>query len=109
MITYLDASALVKRYVAAAGSDDVNALIGEATALGPAVISRAEMAAALAKAARVTLVTRDAAAAALTAFNGDWEDMIRLQLTEALAARARVGAWTAWLRRGALGNGAVLA
>ncbi|MFI5397529.1 MAG: hypothetical protein ACHQ9S_18490 [Candidatus Binatia bacterium] len=32
------------------------------------------------------LVTRDAAGAALTAFNGDWEDMIRLQLTEALAA-----------------------
>ena len=37
MITYLDASALVKRYVAEAGSDDVNALVGEATALETAV------------------------------------------------------------------------
>ena len=98
MITYLDASALVKRYVAEAGSDDVNALVGEATALGTAVISRAEVAAALATAARVKLVTRDAAAAALTAFNGDWEDLIRLQLTEALAARAAGLAWEHGLR-----------
>jgi len=46
----------------------------------------------------VKLVTRDAAAAALTAFNRDWEDMIRLQLTEALAARAAGLAWEHGLR-----------
>jgi len=43
MIAYLDASALVKRYVAEAGSTEVNGLIGEVEALGTAVISRAEV------------------------------------------------------------------
>ena len=59
MIVYLDASALVKRYIAEAGSPDVEVLIGEAQAIGTAVISRAEVAAALAKAARIGLVARE--------------------------------------------------
>ena len=61
MIIYLDASALVKCYVEEAGSSEVAALIGDARAIGTAVVSRAEVAAALAKAARVGLVARDAA------------------------------------------------
>jgi predicted nucleic acid-binding protein len=42
VIVYLDASALVKRYVAESGSAEVEALIGEAQAVGTAVLSRAE-------------------------------------------------------------------
>lgn len=98
MIVYLDASALVKRYVAEAGSAEVEALIGEARAIGTAVVSRAEVAAALAKAARVGLVTRDAALKALEAFNADWEHLIRLQFGEPLAARAATLAWEHGLR-----------
>ena len=51
MIVYLDASALVKRYVAETGSAEVASLISEAQAIGTAVVSRAEVAAALAQAA----------------------------------------------------------
>ena len=98
MIVYLDASALVKRYVAEAGSADVAALISAARAVGTAVVSRAEVAAALAKAARIGLVTGEAGAKALEAFNGDWEHLIRLQLTEPLAARAASLAWQHGLR-----------
>ena len=98
MIVYLDASALVKRYVAETGSAEVESLIGEAQAIGTAVVSRAEVAAALAKAARVGLVTREAAAKALEAFNADWEHLIRLQLGEPLAARAATLAWEHGLR-----------
>ena len=98
MIVYLDASALVKRYVAEAGSAQVEALIGEARAIGTGVVSRAEVAAALARAARVGLITRDAAAKALEAFNADWEHLIRLQLGEPLAARAATLAWEHGLR-----------
>lgn len=48
MILYLDASALVKRYVSEAGSADVNALIMQTGAeAGTASISRAEVAAAI--------------------------------------------------------------
>ena len=98
MIVYLDASALVKRYIAEAGSPEVEALIGEAQAIGTAVISRAEVAAALARAARIGLVAREAAAKALQAFNTDWEHLVRLQLSEPLAARAAVLAWEHGLR-----------
>ena len=98
MIVYLDASALVKRYVAEPGSTEVEALIGAARATGTGVVSRAEFAAALAKAARVGLVTREAAAEALEAFNADWEHLIRLQLSEPLVARAAALAWEHGLR-----------
>lgn len=98
MIVYLDASALVKRYVAETGSAEVETLIEEARAIGTAVVSRAEVAAALAKAARVGLLTREAAMQALKAFNTDWEHLIRLQLGEPLAARAASLAWEHGLR-----------
>jgi predicted nucleic acid-binding protein len=98
VIAYLDASALVKRYVAEAGSADVQALIGSARAVGTAVLSRAEVGAALARAARVGLVAREAALKALEAFNADWEHLIRLQFGEPLAARAAALAWEHGLR-----------
>ena len=98
MILYLDASALVKRYVAEPGSAAVESLIGGAQAVGTGVLSRAEVAAALAKAAGAGLVTRESAAKALQAFNADWEHMIRLQVSEPLVARAASLAWEHGLR-----------
>jgi uncharacterized protein len=98
VIAYLDASALVKRYVAEAGSPEVEALIGSAQVAGTAVVSRAEVAAALAKATRVGLFTREAAAKALEAFNADWEHLVRLQMGEPLVARAAALAWEHGLR-----------
>ena len=98
MIAYLDASALVKRYVAEVGSSEVNGLIGVAEALGTAVISRAEVSAALARAVRVKSVSKDAGTSALRAFTADWDNLIRLQLTEVLVARAAALAWEHGLR-----------
>lgn len=98
MIVYLDASASVKRYVAETGSAEVEALIRSAQATGTGVVSRAEVAAALARAARMRVVTREAAAKALGVFNADWEHLIRLQLGEPLAARAAALAWEHGLR-----------
>src|SRR5450759_5108770 len=82
MIVYLDASALVKRYVAETVSAAVGKLIDQAEALGTSVISRAEVSAAFAKAVRLKFVTRDAAASAMKQFAADWPHFIRLQLTE---------------------------
>lgn len=48
MILYLDASALVKRYVAEIGSAELSRMLSRAATVGTAVISRAEVAAALA-------------------------------------------------------------
>lgn len=98
MIVYLDASALVKRYVAETGSGEVNDLIADASAVGTAVISRTEVAAAFAKAARMRLLSQEEAASALQVFNTEWESLIRLQLTEVLTSRAAALAWEHGLR-----------
>ena len=98
MIVYLDASALVKRYVAELGSDEVGALIERASVVGTAILSRAEVAAALAKASRMQVVPRGEAEAALRAFGEEWASLVRVQLTEVLAARAGALAWDHGLR-----------
>ncbi len=98
MIAYLDASALVKRYVSEPGSIEVKRLISGTEALGTAVISRAEVSAALAKAVRVKAVSKDAGMSAVQAFTADWDNLIRLQLTEVLVARAAALAWEHGLR-----------
>ena len=98
MIVYLDSSALVKRYVAEAGSEAVNQLIGQADVVGTSLISRAEVTAALAKAVRVGLLQRDEAGSALQTFTAEWKDVLRLQLTETVVARAGDLAWEHGLR-----------
>lgn len=98
MILYLDASALVKRYVAEAGSDAVAELIEGARVTATAVISRTEVTAALAKAVRVGLAARENAAAGVAAFDLDWGDLIRLEVNEAVVARAAALAWSQGLR-----------
>jgi uncharacterized protein len=98
VIVYLDASALVKRYVAEVGSDEVGALIERASVVGTVILSRAEVAAALAKASRMKVVPRGEAEAALRAFGDEWESLVRVQMTEVLAARAAALAWDHGLR-----------
>lgn len=98
MIVYLDASALVKRYVAEAGSEAVDQLIGEADIVGTSLISRVEVAAALAKGVRVRLLERDEACGALQVFYAQWNDVVRLQLTETIVTRAGGLAWEHGLR-----------
>jgi len=98
MIVYLDTSALVKHYVQESDSEEVERVIGEARLVGTAAITRVEMAAALAKAVRMHLLSRDEAAEALSAFEAEWESLVRLQLHELLLARAASLAWERGLR-----------
>ena len=98
MILYLDASALVKRYIAEPGSDEVAQRIAAAAGVGTSLISRAETSAALAKAARMGALTREAAAAALQVFRSEWPLLIRVQATELVLTRADALAWELGLR-----------
>ncbi len=98
MIVYLDASALVKRYVSERGSKQVAELLSDALFIGTSLVSRAELAAALAKSVRVGALTREQAATALEAFRKEWNDFIRIQLTENLLAQADAYAWEHGLR-----------
>jgi predicted nucleic acid-binding protein len=98
VIVYVDTSALVKCYVVEASSGDVRELIAAARLVGTAVITRVEMAAALAKAMRTGILPHHEAAAALDAFQGDWHSLVRLQLSEVLLSRAAALAWQHGLR-----------
>jgi predicted nucleic acid-binding protein len=94
----LDASALVKRYVLERGSNETIALSASADIVATTVVSRAEVAAALAKAARIGLLSTAHARRAQRAFVRDWPDLARIPVTDALVTRAEALAWDHALR-----------
>jgi uncharacterized protein len=98
VIVYVDASALVKRYVAEVGSADVNDLTAGATAVATALVTRAEVAAAFARAVRVGVLDDVAGRRAQRRFSREWPDVMRVPITEALVVRAEALAWAHGLR-----------
>jgi predicted nucleic acid-binding protein len=98
VIVYLDASALVKRYVVERGSRETIALTADSEMIATSTITRAEVAAALAKAVRMGIVTEDRARRAQRSFAGDWPDLVRVPVTESLVERAEALAWEHGLR-----------
>jgi hypothetical protein len=56
VIAYVDASAIVKRYLVERGSRETIALIGASELIARSIVSRAEVAAGFAKAVRAGLV-----------------------------------------------------
>ena len=98
MIIYADASALVKRYVVETRSEDVVRLTSTAAAVATALVTRAEVAAAFAKAVRVGALDEAGARRAQRRFAHDWSDLIRVAVTEGLVARAETLAWEYGLR-----------
>jgi predicted nucleic acid-binding protein len=98
LIAYFDASALVKRYVTEQRSEETIELSTTAEVVATSLVSRAEVAAAFAKAVRIRLLPDDEARKAQRTFAGDWPDFARLPVTEALVARAEALAWNHGLR-----------
>jgi len=90
MILYLDAGALVKRYIAEAGSQDVNAWIAATESLATSLITRTEVAAALTRAQRMKLITGEETQRALQIFRSEWESLLRLPMNEATVARGDI-------------------
>ncbi len=98
MIVYLDASAMVKLYVEEPGSLEVAELVEGASVVGTALITRAEVSAAMARAARRQVITVEEAEAILQGFRRQWEQVHRLQVTENIVERAAGLAWRFGLR-----------
>ena len=98
MILYLDASALVKEFVQERGSDEVIGIVARSAMIGTVLISRAEVAAALGKAVQMGVVEREEGLANLQAFREEWFDLVRLDITNELVARADEYAWQIGLR-----------
>jgi uncharacterized protein len=98
VIAYLDASALVKRYIVERGSRGTIALMADSEMIATSIVSRAEVAAALAKAVRAGLMKDEVARNAQRRFAGDWRDVVRVSVTESLVERAQELAWEHGLR-----------
>ena len=98
MIVYLDASALVKRYVAERGSRETRELSTKADVVATSLITRAEVAAALAKAVRLGIIEPDSGRKAQRAFASQWPDIAKVPVSEALVSRAGALSWDFALR-----------
>jgi hypothetical protein len=71
---------------------------GRRTVVATSLVSRAEVAAALAKALRSGLLSDRDARKAQRTFTREWPDFVRIPVTEALVARAETLAWNHALR-----------
>jgi len=98
VIVYLDASALVKQYLAEAGSSEVHRIMADSAAVGTSLVSRAEVAAAIARSVRAGGIPRAAGEKALQALSAQWVDLMALPVSAPLVARAGELAWTYGLR-----------
>jgi predicted nucleic acid-binding protein len=98
MLLYLDASALVKKYVAETGSPAVRKTTREAAVMATSILSRVEVIAAFGKAMRVGTLDEESAAAAAQKFRSEWAHFVRIQATELLVANAEQLAWRSGLR-----------
>jgi predicted nucleic acid-binding protein len=98
LIIYLDTSALVKAYVEEAGSAEVRALFEREDSLATGALTKAEMAAALSRAARLGYVSAESAQAAWQQFCRDWPTLVRIKVSEAILERAAALAWEYQLR-----------
>ena len=99
MIYFVDTSALVKRYVAEKGSEQVRRLFGRQVEIAAARITEAEAYAAIARAARMNVISDDDRD---RAFDRIAEDMVEARIVEVRRAVVRLvrGLVTRWPLRG---------
>lgn len=88
MILYLDTSALIKRYVAEAGSADVVAIVEQAESVASVLLTKVEMASAFSKAVRLNWVEKTAAESAWQDFLSHWQSFTRVTVTPNLVDQA---------------------
>lgn len=88
MILYLDTSALVKRYLAEPGAQEVTEWVGQARLVGTSLITRAEMGAAITKAVRMGWISPEEGQSGLQRFRSEWELLARLPISEITVQRA---------------------
>ena len=98
MNLYLDTSALVKRYVVEAGSDDVRRWIAEADLVTTSLLTRAEANAAFARAVRVGSISAQTGEKAVRLLASHWPSYVKIAVAEKTVVRAAELAWSLGLR-----------
>src|SRR3990170_4923144 len=98
MNLYADTSALIKKYVREAGSEQVLAQFNQYPLIGTAALTQAEMASAMAKAVRLGWVAETEILLAWQDFLSHWPAYIRLPISAGIIERAASIAWQHGLR-----------
>lgn len=98
MIIYLDTSALVKAYVEESGSTEVRSWLGDALLVGTSPISKAEMAAAMAKSVRMDILNSEQAQTVWGKFLSEWPSIYKLAVISSTVDKAANFAWEFGLR-----------
>jgi predicted nucleic acid-binding protein len=88
MNLYADTSALVKKYVREAGSEQVIAFFAQHPLIGTAVLTQAEVASAMSKALRSGWVDEPAILAAWQDFLSHWPAYVRLPISAGIVEHA---------------------
>jgi len=88
VILYLDTSSLVKLYIQEGGSEEIAALVADATIVATSGIAYPEARAAFARRRRERAITRSAHASIVRRFDADWSSYLSLELTDAIAREA---------------------
>jgi predicted nucleic acid-binding protein len=89
-VTYLDTSALIKRFVAEAGSVALQRLIGRSGPVATATIAYPEAYSGLTRRHREGGLSSAQYAAACQRFERDWSELVRVELVDEVLARTRV-------------------
>lgn len=97
-IIYLDTSALLKLYIQEKQSADVSTLLETADGAGTSILTYTEMASAMARAARMRLISDNEAKSAWGNFLHDWPEFTRLKISSQLTEHAASLAWELGLR-----------
>ena len=98
MNLYADTSALIKRYVLEPGSEQVIAAIGQYPLIGTAALTLAEMASAMARAARLGRVDPIQISLTWQDFLAHWPSYVRLPVSAGIVERAGSLVWQYHLR-----------
>lgn len=98
LITYLDTSALLKRYVQEPGSEDLQDWLRGFGRVGTTLLTHVEMAAALTKVERMRWLNSEETERAWEDFLLDWNRLAALPITELIVTRASNLAWDFGLR-----------
>lgn len=88
LIIYLDTSALLKRYINEAGSEELNSLLAGADEIATVVITRVETASAVTRLVFLRSITEEEGERLWNEFSEDWEIITRLQVTSQGIERA---------------------
>ena len=88
MTVYLDTSSLVKLFLEESGSDQVRALVADATAIATSVVAYAETRAVLARRRRERILTPRAFTTAKRSFEGQWPKFVSIEVTADVARQA---------------------